>query len=276
MPEKVNVLTGNHLSKRELLLKLTADRFSKLNNNQNFDSDQARYLSTSITAVEYLKETGQYRKQLQLCLKNFSGRTADTFRSEFVTAVRTLYRDHLVNLGQGVMDFVGNSVKRKKTLDLDFTGYTISNKHFSIILETLFNEYGENVLNLEYHPWTCRIARIHDCSKDTITRLEGKLRTIGQFACLEEAISFLEIRIGLHGKYTFKILVDSLDELIGDFLIDSSNGQINKVKAKKPVEELVKEAANKYEILNVPTYLVNPESYKSVLRHRIKATLKKN
>lgn len=88
-------------------------------------------------------------------------------------------------------------------------------------------------------------------------------------------ISFLEVRIGLHGKYTFKLLVDDLDELINDFLIDSSNGHINKVKAKKPVDELVKEAAGKYEILNAPTYLVNPEAYKSILKHRIKSTLKK-
>lgn len=268
-------LSYDSLPKRDLLLKLTADYLSKLRTNLNFDSDRNRFLATGSTAIQYLKETCQYRKQLQLCLKNFDGRTAETFGSEFVHAVRTLYQDHLINLGQSIIMFTERNVKGKKTLDLNLTRTNVKNSHYSAILENLFNEYGENVLNMENHPWTCRIARIQDCSKDTMNRLEGKLRIIGQFACLDEAISFLEIRIGLHGKYTFKILVDSLDELITHFLIDSSNGQINQVKARKPIDELVRQAAGQYEILNAPTYLVNPEAYKSILRHRIKATLKK-
>ncbi|MDR8390426.1 hypothetical protein NC796_04680 [Aliifodinibius sp. S!AR15-10] len=275
MPEKVPVISRNTFPKRDLLLKLIADRLAKLRNDRNFGSDNERYLYTRITAVAYLKETGQYRRQLQGCLKNFSGRTAETFRPEFVSAVRTLYRDHLLNLGRSVIEFSEQKVNRRKILDLDFSGAEISNPHFSGILESLFNEYGEVVLNLDYAPWTCRMARIYNCSKDTMNRLEGKLRIIGQFGCLDEAISFLEVRIGLHGKYTFKVLVDNLDELINDFLIDSSNGLVNNVKAQQPLDELVKEAAGKYEILNAPTYLVNPAAYKSILKHRIKATLKK-
>ena len=274
MEHKIPATKFDSFSKRDLLLKLTADRFSKLSNNLNFESDIKRYQATSITAIAYLKETNQYRKQLQLCLKNFAGRTAKTFHPEFISAVRKLYQEHLINLGRSVIEFSEQKVNRKKILDLDFSGAEISNLHFSGILENLFNEYGEGILNLEYAPWTCRMARIYNCSKDTMNRIEGKLRTIGQFGCLEDAISFLEIRIGLHGRYTFKLLVDDLDELISDFLIDSSNGHINKVKAQKPVDELVKEAAGKYEILNAPNYLVNPEAYKSILKHRIKSTLK--
>jgi len=275
MPEKVPMLSPDALPKRDLLLKLIADRFAKLPADLNFATDHDRMISTRITAIEYLKETGQYRKQLQLCLKNFSGRTADTFRPEYTAAVRTLYHDHLLNLSRNMIAFAEQKVNRRKTVDLDFTGADLSNPHFSGILENLFNAYGEGVLHLDRVPWTCRMARIYHCSKDTMNRLEGKLRTMGQFGCIEDAISFLEIRIGLHGKYTFKLLVDNLDELINDFLIDGSNGHINKVKARRPIDELVKEAAGKYEILNAPTYLVNPEAYKSILKHRIRATLKK-
>lgn len=275
MPEKVPVLPYNSLSERELLLKLIADRFSKLCNDLNFDSNTERYLATSTTAMEYLKETKQYRRQLQLCLKNFAGRTADSFRPEFVSAVKTLYQDHLMNLGQSVITFAEQKVNRKKSIDLDFADAIFSNVHFSAILENLFNEYGVEVLQLNHTPWSCKLARIHNSSKDTMTRLDGKLRTIGQFACIDDAISFLEIRIGLHGKYTYKLLVDNLDELINDFLIDSSNGHINHVKARTPIDELVKEAASKYEVLNAPTYLINPEAYKSILNYRIKKTLKK-
>ena len=274
MKHKIPATRFDSLSKRDLLLKLTADRFSKLSNDLNFESDIKRYQATSITAIAYLKETNQYRRQLQLCLKNFAGRTAETFRPEFISAVKKLYQQHLINLGRGVIEFSEQKVNRKKFLDLDFNGAEINNAHFSGILENLFNEYGEGVLNLDYAPWRCKVARIHNCSKDTMSRLEGKLRTIGQFGCLDDAISFLEIRIGLHGKYTFKVLVNDLDELINDLLIDSSNGHINKVKAQKPIDELVKEAAGKYEVLNSPTYLVNPKAYKSILKHRIKSTLK--
>ncbi|TYP93516.1 hypothetical protein LX73_1221 [Fodinibius salinus] len=273
MKHKIPATRFDSLSKRDLLLKLTADRFSKLSNDLNFESDIKRYQATSITALAYLKETNQYRRQLQLCLKNFAGRTAETFRPEFISAVRKLYQEHLINLGRSVIEFSEQKVNRKKFLDIDFSSAVV-NPHFSGILENLFNEYGENVLNLDHAPWRCRMARIYNCSKDTMTRLEGKLRTIGQFGCLDDAISFLEVRIGLHGKYTFKVLVDNLDELINDFLIDSSNGHINKVKAQKSVDELVKEAARKYEILNSPNYLVNPAAYKSILKHRIKSTLK--
>lgn len=275
MASQIPVLTGDSISNRDLLLKLTLDHFAKLR-KQNFESDSSRYLATSITAVAYLKETRQYRRQLQLCLKNFAGRTAESFRPEYISAVRKLYQEHLINLGRAVIAFAERNIQHKKTLDLDFTGATMTNQHFLGILESLFNEYGQDHLQMDYQPWTCRIARIHDSSKDTINRLEGKLRSIGQFACLEEAISFLEIRIGLHGKYTYKLLVDNLDELIADFLIDSSNGQINRVKARKPIDELVREASGKYEILNAPNYLINPESYKSILRHRIKSTVKKS
>jgi len=276
MPEKVPVLSIDDLPKRDLLLKLIADRFAKLPADLNFATDQERMVATRITAIEYLKETGQYRKQLQLCLKNFSGRTTDTFRPEFVAAVRTLYHDHLLNLSRNVIAFAEQKINRRHPVDLDLTGADLSNSHFSGILQNLFNEYGEDVLHLNHAPWTCGMVRIYNCSKDTMNRLEGKLRTMGQFGCLEDAISFLEVRIGLHGKYTFKLLVDNLDELIDDFLIDRSNGLVNKVKACQPLDELVKEAAGKYEILNAPTYLVNPEAYKAILRHRIKATLKIN
>jgi hypothetical protein len=275
MPEKVPVLSSNNLPKRDLLLKLIADRLAKLPSDLNFTSDHERIVATRITAVEYLKETGQYRKQLQLCLKNFSGRTTETFRPEFAAAVRTLYHDHLLTLGRSLIGFAGQKVNRRKPVDIDFTGADLTNPHFSGLLERLFNEYGEGILHLDYTPWTCRMARIYNCSKDTMKRLEGKLRSIGQFGCIDDAISFLELRIGLHGKYTFKLLVDDLDELISDFLIDSSNGHVNNVKARKPIDELVKEAAGKYEVLNAPTYLVNQEAYKSILKHRIKATLKK-
>jgi len=275
MASQILAITGDSLSNRDLLLKLTLDHFARLR-KQNFESDSNRYLATNITAIAYLKETNQYRRQLQLCLKNFAGRTAESFRPEYVSAVRKLYQEHLINLGRAVIAFAERNIQHKKTLDLDLTAATITNQHFLGILESLFNEYGQDVLQMDYQPWTCRIARIHDTSKDTINRLEGKLRTIGQFACLEEAISFLEIRIGLHGKYTYKLLVDNLDELIADFLIDSSNGQINRIKAGKPIDELVREAAGKYEILNSPNYLINPEAYKSILRHRIKSAVKKS
>jgi len=275
MPVKVPVLSTDALPKRDLLLKLIADRFAKLPADLNVATDQDRMVTTRITALEYLKETGQYRKQLQGCLKNFSGRTTDTFRPEFAASVRTLYHDHLLNLSRNVIAFAEQKVNRRKVVDLDFTGSDLANLHFSVILQNLFNEYGEDVLQLDHAPWTCRMARIYNCSKDTMNRLEGKLRTMGQFGCIDEAISFLELRIGLHGKYTYKLLVDNLDELIDDFLIDSSNGFVNNVKARRPIDELVKEAAAKYEILNAPTYLVNPGAYKSILKHRIRATLKK-
>lgn len=262
------------LSKRDLLLKLAANRFSKLSDDLNFDSDIERYQATTTTAIAYLKETGQYRKQLQLCLKNFAGRTAETFQPEFISAVRQLYQEHLYKLGQDVINFSELKVNRRENLDIDFDGAELSNVHFSNILENLFYCYAEDVLSLNYAPGKCKIARIYNCSKDTMNRVEGKLRTIGQFACLDDAITFLKIRIGLNGKYSYKLLVDNLDELINDFLIDSSNGLVNRVKAKKPVDELVREASNKYEILNYPTYLINPDAYKAVLRHRIKAILK--
>ncbi|MDR8392962.1 hypothetical protein NC796_17530 [Aliifodinibius sp. S!AR15-10] len=232
-------------------------------------------MAPSITAIEFLKETQQYRKQLQICLKNFSGRTAETFRPDFVEALRTLYQDHLIYLGKAMLEFAEGKINHKKTLDVYFSEGTKTNPHYSQLIESLSNTYGEEVLKMKDHPWTCRRARIPDCSKDIMNRLEGKLRIIGQFACLEDAISFLNIRIGLHGKYTYKSLVGNLDELIQDFLIDSSTGDINQVKAQQPVDELVREAANKYEVLNAPIYLVNPEAYKSILRHRIKTTLKK-
>lgn len=190
MRHKISAIRFNSLSNRDVLLKLTANRFSNLSSNLNFESDEDRALATNITAIEYLKETSQYRRQLQVCLKNFAGRTAETFRPEFVSAVRKLYQEHLINLGHSIIEFSEQKVNRKKTLDLDFRGSEISNPHFSGILENLFNEYGEGVLSLDHAPWSCRIARIYNCSKDTLNRLEGKLRTIGQFGCLDDNFIF--------------------------------------------------------------------------------------
>jgi hypothetical protein len=139
MKHNISATRFDSLSKRDLLLKLTADRFSKLSNDLNFESDINRYHATSITAIAYLKETNQYRKQLQLCLKNFAGRTSETFQPEFISAVRKLYQQHLINLGRSVIEFSEQKVNRKKMLDLDFNNADISNHHYSDNLENLVN-----------------------------------------------------------------------------------------------------------------------------------------
>ncbi|MDY6994273.1 MAG: hypothetical protein SVR94_16945 [Pseudomonadota bacterium] len=276
MLDKIQPQPAGELSRRTLLLKLIAHRFSLLDNDPNFGSDNDRFYSTGQTALEYLKTTGQYRRQFELCLKNFDGHTADSFNENYITALRKLYQNHVMKLGKSLILFSQRHINLKKYLTVDFKDFEIDSTFFETLIRGLSNQYGQDVLHLEYQPWNCQLVRIHESSLNTIERIEGKLRVIGQFACLGEVISFLKIRIGLFGHYTHKILVDDLDELINHLLIESNTGNINPIQKKKAIDELVKVAALKYEVLDNPIYLINSQTYKAAIRHRIKSFMNRN
>lgn len=268
MIDKIKVQGCDRGSIRQLWLKIIMHAFSEDLKNE-YRSDRGRYLSTGDVAIQYLKLTDQYRRQFQLCLKTFNGSTANDFDDEFISAVKTIYEDYLVDLGQDIMTFAETNINQRKQIDLNFNGYEFPGDPITGILRGLFFKYGSEVLNEQENPGHCKIARISDSSKKSTDNFEGKLRKIGQYACIDDAITFIKLRIGLHKTYSYKILVDDLDELVRHFLINSSNNEINKVKAQKPTRELVDEAVNSYEILNKPKYLIDKNAYRVAVAKKI-------
>ena len=273
----VTSMNGNEISKHEFLLNLLLQKFSDLNRNKEPKERKESALEVGDLAVEYLKKTDQFRDQFNLCLKTFDGSDSSSFDSDFQNSIKELYKDHVARLGDEILSFSFENIHSDNFREYNFKSvYVITFKelfqeYFVRYVETVDEHFGKD-------PFDVQRLRLKTASKTTFKTLEGKLRTIGQFAAIEEAISFIKIRIGLHKdkKYVHKILVEDLDELINKMLINTSTNEINKVKAQEETKDLVKEGMRRFEVLNRPKYIVDDNLYRTALTKKIDGVLNRS
>jgi hypothetical protein len=277
MIQRIQASNNKKYSKEDLFLITLIDYLANLQKNDSrFVAEESMVNKVTKYALAYLGATNQYRKQFQLCLKMFDGKNVEQFTDDFKISTIKIFDDYLDNLVDDLIGYAKENINEKKSLDLNFQGVEVANDSFHRLLQDKFTHYGTKILQNHPRPHTCRKARINYSSKTTRDRIESKLRKIGKYGSIHQAIEFIEIRIGLHGKYKYKQLVNGLDELKNDFLIFSFKNEIKSSVKQKTTEELVKEAYNKYEVVNCPQYLIDKNAYKTALRKKINSTLNRN
>ena len=276
MIEKVNPLDNTYFTYDELFLGVLIDHLSTLEKNSSrFVGEKTIPQKVSEYTLQYLKLSGEYRSQFELCLKMFDGKTKEEFTEDFIESVKVLFERYVEDLVGDVIQFAKENINTKKQVDLDFNGVSVNNGAFNELLHDKFSEYGSKILLNHRQPYKCRIARINFSSPTTRKKMKGKLRKLGQYALINEAIDFIKIRVGLFGEFKYKNLVDSLDDLAADFLINSSTNKVKKSKAKLSTKKLIKEAISKYEVYNSPKYLIDQNTFQEALRKKIESTLKR-
>ncbi|MCG2587784.1 hypothetical protein [Rhodohalobacter sulfatireducens] len=280
MTEIINVADYEDTAFKEIRLKTLMNELVREKQFFDTNDERARALKPGRLAKEYLKYTGQYLRQFELCLKTFDGKTTEEFTDENRTAIIKLYEDHVIEIGKDLKSFASDSINTNKLIILDFTEVEKKIDSSNRDEYGFFLWYGFDVLDKSEELYSsdneiCQKMRIYNCSDTSINRLEGKLRDIGKFACIYEAINFVQNHINLNGKYRFRKLVSNLDELFNDFLVDKSKNEINSKKAEEEINELVKEAFKKYEVLDNPKYLIDKNAYKSALRSKFESKLER-
>ena len=276
MIEKVNPLDNTYFTYDELFLGVFIDYLSKVEKGSSqFVGEKTINEKVSEYTLQYLKQSGEYRSQFELCLKMFDGKTKEEFTKDFIESVKVLFEKYVEDLVKDIIQFAKENINTKKQVDLDFNGVSVNNGTLKQLLHDKFSEYGSKVLLNHRQPYKCRIARISFSSPTTRKKMKGKLRKLGKYAVIDEAIDFIKIRMGLFGEFKYKNLVDSLDDLAADFLINSSTSKIKTSKAKLSTKKLIKEAVNKYEVYNSPKYLIDQNTFQEALRKKIESTLKR-
>lgn len=276
MIEKVDPLDNDYFTFDELFLGVLIDHLANIDpNSSKFVNEKSISTSVSDAVIEYLKESNEYRTQFELCLKMFDGKTKKEFSTDFIESVKVLFSKYVDELVDEVIQFAKENINSKKQVDLDFNGVSVNNRVFKKLLHEKFTKYGSEVLLNHRQPYKCRMARINFSSPTTRDKMKGKLRKLGKYTVINEAIDFIKVRVGLFGEFKYKKLVDSLDDLATDYLINSYTDQLKKSKAKLSTKKLIKDAVKNYEVYNSPKYLIDQNAFKEALRNKINSTLKR-
>lgn len=278
MTEIIDVADYEDTAFREIRLKTIMNEL--IRGKQFFDTndEKARGLKPGRIAKEYLKYTGQFLRQFELCLKTFHGKKADDFTEEKRSTIIKVYEDYIIKKGEALKSFALDSINKNKLVILDFTELekkidSTNRDEYGFFLWYSFDvlDKSEELKNNETE--YCQKMRIYSTSDTAINTLEGKLRKLGKFSCIYEAIELISTHINLNDKYRFRKLVKDLDELYNDFLIDNSKKEKNKILADKDFDELVDDAVDNYEVLNQPKYLIDKNSYRAAVRKKFEREL---
>lgn len=275
MNDTINVADYSGSNFKEIRLKTLMQSFALGEEYPVIASGDERYLQMGRSAIRYLKSQNEYRPVLEMCLKKFDRVKKEEFGKKQKNEQVSIYKEIVVNLGKEIQQFAAENLNRRKAVILDFSQlekqiYSANREKYDFYLW-----YGFDVLEkpqelLESPHDKPQKLRIFSSSKANLNRLEGKVRKIAKFACIDEAFKIIQRHINLQGQYTFRKMVDDLDELLENLIIDSSSGMINSHAVSKGIDALVDEALSKYEVVSKPEYLINSNAYRSAIRKKLK------
>lgn len=257
---------------KKFLLNFLMQKFSDYESSTDPKIRQERAREIGKLTIDYLKATKQHNRQFELCIKTFDGSDSTSFDSDFEESIKILYQDHVEDLADNLIQFSKDNIHPSNFRIFEIGLYEPQS------FERLYREYFFKYIDSESKngvgigdPLYIRRVRIGKTTDTALNLLEGKLRTIGQFTCINDAIRFIKVRIGINkdNKYKFKSLVNDLDELIDNLLINSSTNEINKVKAQEDVTDLVKEGMREYEVTSKPKYLIDRNLFRTALTKKI-------
>jgi len=278
MVEKIDAGNTEKYSKSNLYLLILIDYIAKIKKNSSMFAAGVPYPNVIANeSIAYLKYVNQYLKPLNTCLKKLKGLKKEEFTEDFKSTLQKSYRREIIKYADDLHYYAKNKINSNKTLQIDFTSLEINYSHFRSILFEKFKQY-KSKCKPDKHPADLKkIVKINFSSDSIRNKVRGKMRNLAKYACINEALEIIEERINLTGQYKYKKLVKNLDELVQDFLIDSTTGNINEIiKDNNSLAELVNKAEKKYDVWGNTDYLLNKNSFKSALRSKFESVIKKN
>lgn len=278
MTRVINVAEYENTSFREIRLKALMQTLSLGKQSYDFNDERSWHLKPGRLAIRYLKLTGQFRGPLEVCLKTFNGETDNTLTKERKEGRIKLYEEISIAEGNKIRSYAAEKINKKDIIILDFADIekkidSTNREQFDFFIWRGFDVLDNSQELIHDEKGYPLQSRINNSAPTYIDKLEGKLREIGKYACIYEAIEFVSTRINVNGEYHFRKIVQDLEELYNDFLVDRSKNEKNKIRAEKDIDELVDEAIKEYEVLNQPKYLFDKNSYRAAVRKKFERKL---
>ncbi|MEX0684743.1 MAG: hypothetical protein WD098_01960 [Balneolales bacterium] len=246
----------------------------KRNDDYNIDF----HLNDIDRAVEYARLIQSYNQHYERCLQIFDGKKTEDFTTDFKEAVRSSFNRKSVMLVNQITSISKEKIRHQGNRTFfsyeNFKYTRDKDSELMSVIESARNYYAceDNEGKEDTRKW--EIFPMQIVSPTTLNKLERKLNQLCKYGVINDALQFVELRIGIRKVYKFRWLVSTIDEIFEDLMINKSSGKAKASKLDKQLKDLVNEAANNYEVIDNPDYLISDRSYKAALRSNFESKLK--
>ena len=223
--------------------------------------DQRISYSIKIATI-YSELIGKSKDHLETALKKFDGFDDETFTKNFKSEILNQYTHQLDKSIEELIKYSQKKLAPKKP-DAE-----VKKEELEKIAFEPLKEIGDTL------PFKKDVLKFRLLKATNIKNLKAYLNKVSKLSAKLVAVSHVEKHININNKYTFKHLVDSINEIYSR-LINQNFRSVNE-KNDEIIADWVNEAVSNYEVIGNIEYLLNEEHYYQAVFNNFKNKSKFN